>query len=476
MAKKKTLITMLADNCISFDLIENEKGKKVYETEFLSFEADNTDEYAKTGNFSGVNIYGFMPDSIPYFDKVCGDASVWKYIVPIEKIDVSDITEKQLDALLGQIGAELKSLALNCNLFTKLELNKIVKACPKLCELELTDGNWEREKRMTIDLNDIGKQKFDVINCQQFSIKNGANWSALNISSLTFDDCDTSKVYFPDKLKELSLTSINDVVTIQGAKNLNQLKLVANAESSKSVDLSSLSSLAELELSLMFAEKVKVKLPAALKSLDLNASIENSFSLAFLKDLKNLESLKIRTGEKSAKDINAISSLSNLKQLKYDENGVGNDSFKSDFKTEYLKGLKQLEELSLRYVVNLPDFSFVKELPALKVLEIDTSRVKTLKGLEAGNVEKLSLSDCHSISDWTPILKSKITDLKFFISGYWGTKLEMTTKTLNQLAESSIKNAEISLDKVKLTKKDLKPMEKVFTLDGDSSSMTFERK
>jgi len=131
MAKKKTLITMLADNCISFDLIENEKGKKVYETEFLSFEADNTDEYAKTGNFSGVNIYGFMPDSIPYFDKVCGDASVWKYIVPIEKIDVSDITEKQLDAILGQIGAELKSLALNCNLFTKLELNKIVKACPK---------------------------------------------------------------------------------------------------------------------------------------------------------------------------------------------------------------------------------------------------------------------------------------------------------------------------------------------------------
>ena len=189
-----------------------------------------------------------------------------------------------------------------------------------------------------------------------------------------------------------------------------------------------------------------------------------------------MESLKIRTGEKSAKDINAISSLSNLKRLKYDENGVGNDSFKSDFKTECLKGLKQLEELSLRYVVNLPDFSFVKELPALKVLEIDTSRVKTLKGLEAGNVEKLSLSDCHSISDWTPILKSEITDLKFFISGYWGTKLEMTTKTLNQLAESNIRNAEISLDKVKLTKKDLKPMEKVYTLDGDSSSMTFERK
>lgn len=476
MAKKKTLISMLADNFISFDFIENEKGKKAYEEEFVSIDADNAEEYAKTGNFSGVNIYGFMPESIPNFDKLCGDASAWKFILPIEKIDVSDISEKQLDALLVQIGSELKSLVLNCNLFKKLELTKIVKACPKLRELELTDGNWEREERMTIDLSDIGKQKFDSINCQQFSIKSGSNWSALNIASLTFDDCDISKVYFPDNLKVLSLTSTNNVVTIQGAKNLNQLKLVANAESTKSVDLSSLGSLAELELSLMFAEKVKVKLPSALKSLDLNASIENSFSLGFLKELENLEYLKIRTGDNSAKDFDAISSLSKLKQFKYDENGVGNNSFKSEFKAECLKGLNHLEELSLRYVVNLSDFSFVKELPALKVLEIDTSRVKTLKGLESGNVEKLSLSDCHSISDWTPILKSKIADLKFFISDYWATKLEMKAKDLNQLTDSNIKKAEFSLGKVKLVKKDLKPMEKVFAMDGDSSVMYFERK
>lgn len=476
MAKKKTLITMLADNGISFDLIENEKGNEVYATEFLSFEADNTDKYAKTGNFSGVNIYGFIPDSIPNFDKVCNDASVWNYIVPIEKIDVSDITEKQLDALLSQIGPELKSLALNCNLLKKLELDKIVKACPKLRELELTDSNWEREKRMTIDLNDIGKQKLDIIKCQQFSIKSGADWTSLNIESLSFDECDTSKVYFPDNLKDLSLTTINDNVTVQGAKNLCQLKLVVSNESSKSVDLNSLSKLAELDMSLMFAEKVKVKLPIALKILDLNASIESSFSIGFLKELKNLESLKIRTGEKSAKDFNAISSLTNLKLFKYDENGVGNDSFKSDFKTECLKGLKQLEELSLRCVVNLTDFSFVQDLSSLKTLEVDTSRVKTLKGLESGSVQRLILTDCHAISDWTPILKSKISDLKFYISSYWGTKLEMTSKTINQLTESNIKTAEISLDKVKLAKKDLKPMEKVFILDGDSSSMTFERK
>ena len=62
MAEKKTLISMLADNNISFDFIQNEKGLKAFEDDFVSIDADNADEYAKTGNFSGVNIYNFTPD------------------------------------------------------------------------------------------------------------------------------------------------------------------------------------------------------------------------------------------------------------------------------------------------------------------------------------------------------------------------------------------------------------------------------
>ena len=66
---------MLTDNKISYDFIENEKGKKAYEAEILSIDADNADEYANTGNFSGVNNYNFTPDEIPNFNKVFNDAA-----------------------------------------------------------------------------------------------------------------------------------------------------------------------------------------------------------------------------------------------------------------------------------------------------------------------------------------------------------------------------------------------------------------
>ena len=120
--------------------------------------------------------------------------------------------------------------------------------------------------------------------------------------------------------------------------------------------------------------------------------------------------------------------------------------------------MNQLEEIKLRYVVNLSDFIFVKELNNLRVLEIDTSRVKTLKGLESSNITSLYLIDCHGISDLTPILKSKVVDFKFRISNLWATKVEMTVQTLNQLADSNIQYGEILMNKTKFAKKDLKTL------------------
>jgi hypothetical protein len=476
MAKKKSLISMLADNNISFDFIQNEKGLKAYEDDFVSIDADNADEYAKTGNFSGVNIYNFTPDEIPNFDKVCADAAVWTYTLPIVEIALSDMTEKQVFALLGVVGSELKTLTLNYTKFNKLELDKIVKACPKLTKLELSDDNWERDNRLPVELDKIGKHKFESIICRQFAIYAKADWSALNIEALELDECDTTSITFPDKLKKLNCTATNEKVQINGAKDLNDLTLSVNNESAQSVDLSGLAKLVSLELKLTFADNVKVKIPNTITRLDINVNMEKTTSLSFIKDLKNLQSLKIRTGKQGYKDYSAISGFTKLKEFHLDENGVGNEAFKSDFKPEYMKGLKDLEVMELRYVVNLPDFSFAKDLPLLKSLEVNTSRVKTLKGLESCSLEKLHLHDCYSISDWSPILKSKIVDLKYYISGYWGTELLMTPKIVNQLAESQIQSAEICLDKVKLVKKDLKPLEKVFTLETDNGILFLERK
>ena len=138
--------------------------------------------------------------------------------------------------------------------------------------------------------------------------------------------------------------------------------------------------------------------------------------------------------------------------------------------------MNQLEEIKLRYVVNLSDFIFVKELNNLRVLEIDTSRVKTLKGLESSNITSLYLIDCHGISDLTPILKSKVVDFKFRISNLWATKVEMTVQTLNQLADSNIQYGEILMNKTKFAKKELKTLEKVFNLEVEYESLNLTRK
>ena len=476
MAKGKSLIQNLADNNISFDFITNEKGNNAYENEFISIDSENADEYAKTGNFSGVTIYNFTPDEIPNFDKVSSDIKFWTYSLPVLEITISDMSEKQMLSLLGIIGKELKSLKLNYSKLDKLELDKILKVCPNLCNLELYDQNWNREERLPVDLNKLGKQKFDSVLCREFHLSDDANWSALNIDSLNLDECDTSRIVFPNKLKNLECTATNESVIFKGAQNLKKLVVTLNHENVKCADLKSFTNLTDLELNVFFGKGVDIKLPNSLINLTAMSGESTKCSLSFLNGLKNLNSLTIKSADKGFIGYDAIQSLAQLKIFNFDENGVGNTAFKSDFKTAYLCKMNQLEEIKLRRVVNLSDFIFVKELNNLRVLEIDTSRVKTLKGLESSNITSLYLIDCHGISDLTPILKSKVVDFKFRISNLWATKVEMTVQTLNQLADSNIQYGEILMNKTKFAKKDLKTLEKVFNLEVEYESLNLTRK
>ena len=476
MAKGKSLIQNLADNNISFDFITNEKGNKAYENEFISIDPENADEYAKTGNFSGVTIYNFTPDEIPNFDKVSSDSKFWTYSLPVLEITISDMSEKQMLSLLGIIGKELKSLNLNHSKLDKLVLDKILKVCPNLCILELYDQNWEREQPLLVDLNKLGKQKFDSVVCRNFHLSDDANWSALNIDSLNLDECDTSRIVFPNTLKNLKCSATNESVIFKGAQNLEKLVFTLNHENVKCVDLKLFTDLTDLELNVLFGKVVDIKLPNSLINLTARSMESTKCSLSFLNGLKNLNSLTIKSADKGFIGYDAIQSLTQLKIFNFDENGVGNTAFKSDFKTAYLSKMNQLEQIKLRKVVNLSDFTFVKGLNNLRFLEVDTSRVKTLKGLESSNITTLHLMDCYGISDLTPILKSKVVDFKFHISNLWATKVEMTLHTLNQLADSNIQNAEILMNKTKFAKKDLKALEKVFNLEVEYESLYLSRK
>jgi hypothetical protein len=476
MAKKKSLISMLADNNISFDFIQNEKGLKAYEDDFVSIDADNADEYAKTGNFSGLSIYSFTPDEIPNFDKVCTDAGAWTYTLPITEIALSEMTEKQVLALLGVVGGQLNSLTLNYTKFNKIELDKIVKACPKLSKLELSDDNWERDNRLPVELDKIGKQKFESIICRQFAIFSQVDWSALNIEALEFDECETSLLTLPNKLRSFKTNTKEEKVTITGAAELKDLSLFADNEEAVQVNLSNLKGLEILDLQIAQADGANVSLPTSLKSLKLQAAIEKKCSLDFIENLSNLESLEIVTTSKSFADFDKVSNLKKLKKFSLDENGVGENGFKSAFKPEILEGLKELAELELRSVVNTKDLKFLKSLPSLSVFNLMTSRLATLDGLESSTVEKLHLHDCGAIGDLSKLCKSPVKDFKYYISGFWGHEVELSPKGILTLVDSGVNDVEINLDKVKMTKKDFKSIEKTFAVELEDGTLFLERK
>lgn len=476
MAKKKSLISMLADNNISFDFIQNEKGLKAYEDDFVSIDADNADEYAKTGNFSGVNIYNFTPDEIPNFDKVCADAAIWTYALPIVEIALSDMTEKQVFALLGVVGSELKTLTLNYTKFNKLELDKIVKACPKLTKLELSDDNWERDNRLPVELDIIGKHKFESIICRQFAIFDKVDWSSLNIEALEFDECDVSIITLPSALRSFKSNTKNPKVKIAGAGELKELSLFADNEETVEIDFTALKKLESLELQIAMGDSAKISLPSSLKTLKIAAAMEKKCSLDFLDKLSNLESLTVISSSKPFADFDRLSALKKLKVFSLDENGVGENGFKSTFKPEMLEGLNELTELELRNVVNTKDLKFLKSLPSLSVFNLMTSRLATLDGLESSTVEKLHLHDCGAIGDLTKLCKSPVKDFKYYISGFWGHDVELSPKGILALAESSVKDAEINLDKVKMSKKDFKSLDKVFSIELEDDTLFLERK
>jgi hypothetical protein len=189
-----------------------------------------------------------------------------------------------------------------------------------------------------------------------------------------------------------------------------------------------------------------------------------------------LESLTIVSSSKTFADFEKVGALKKLKIFSLDENGVGENSFKSTFKPEMLEGLNELSELELRNVVNTKDLKFLKSLSGLKVFNLMTSHLATLDGLEASTVEKLHLHDCWAIGDLTKLCKSPVKDFKYYISGFWGHDVELSPKGILALADSSVNDAEINLDKVKMSKKDFKSVDKIFSIEIEDDTLFLERK
>jgi len=242
--------------------------------------------------------------------------------------------------------------------------------------------------------------------------------------------------YFPD-LEEFDISEIRGDFDLSPVSKLSSLK-VLNLDlrtTKKTADLSYIKDLSNLEALYLGGKFKKNSLQLNYEKLKVFCPHSGFDNFGELSKLKNLEVLKLFSQKvTSLEGVDSITTLKKvmLHQLKIEDQNVFSPVFR----------LPGLESLSIAYIKNITDFSFIKDESRLKTLSL-----WSLNGLESiTGIEKLIALETYSHCgdhinknsiDFSPLLKLKtLKNVEVKIGKMSGAAEEKLYSILNQFPET----------------------------------------
>ena len=484
MASKATglLSVLKANESFSYDLIMNPKGEEHYKDEYVLIDTDNILEEANSGFFEGVELTMYGVQEIKGFDKLAADKAAWAFPLPIQKLYISGFSPKQTKAILESIGEGLLELTIDFSDALELNVNDVVNSCKNLKRLSLTGNSWDFDKPIKLEIDSKIVFDLEYLKIELQGEENVFDFSKSSILELDLDIFDANKSKLPNNLRNLRARINCSKVNWNNLQNLEILDL-SFFDTATISDLRFLKELKELKsLKIRLggeSQKFDIELPQ-LEDLDFHAN-DLKVDFSFLSTQINLKSLTLSTdvyngGEGFYKLAN-IESLVNLEKLELNENGLGIDKFKSEFKSSFLLKLSNLKSLILDGIKNVKDLADFKNLSKLEYLNIKNSKIETLNGVKSlTGLKNIELHDCHSISDLYLVSNARIEKLSFNISSSWATEVKIKKEDLLKLDQVDIPNIDISIDDMKFPKKDYTSLSKKYDLDAEKGSLSLTLK
>ena len=162
--------------------------------------------------------------------------------------------------------------------------------------------------------------------------------------------------------------------------------------------------------------------------------------LSFLSSFPDVESLSLYFTEGEKWDLAGITSLTKLKTLSIKCNKTTFEHF------NVLSGMPQIENLSFEYVDDLKTLDFVKNMPYLKSLSIDSCPVVKLNGLKnCISLTSLTLDRCGDLTDVSALATLKSLK-KLSISGIWNYNITFPNLSkLTALSDVDIRARDLSI-------------------------------
>jgi hypothetical protein len=466
--------TLKKNDSLAFDLIQNASGLEHYKDDFISIDIDNIESESKTHYYEGVELNIYSGDDIKNFEKVALDKAAWEFNLPIIKMHMQGVNAKQFENLISTIGINLKEFSLDFSDFQKLNTKLFSKYCPNVKKLSLKGDSWDEDKPIVLELNEIEKLDLDFLKIEIPGEKKVFDFSSARIKEIELDDIDASKTQFPSNIEKLNVRLNCDKVNWNNLSSIKEMILGFCPESTISNlnFLGAFKTLNKLELNLSGEpNQFQINLPTDLQELEFNTGgVE--VDLSFLSNAKNLKYLKLQTdvhnNGKGFKKLDVLGKLEGLEKLILDENAMGANNYKSDFKPKNLSTLINLKYLVLDGMMNLKDLTDLKGLDRLEYLKIRNSKISSIKGVsEMTNLKKFELFDCHSIDDLTPLINASLDSFHFNISLLWGTEVKLQKEHIQQLEKVNIKQIEIYIEDRKFPKKDYTALSKKYQLEPD---------
>ena len=162
--------------------------------------------------------------------------------------------------------------------------------------------------------------------------------------------------------------------------------------------------------------------------------------LSFLSSFPNVEMLSLGFSEKDTWDLAGITSLTKLKSLSINGYNTTFEHF------NVFSGIPQIESLTFKDVKDLKTLDFVKNMPYLKSLSIDSCPVVKLNGLKnCISLTSLTLDRCGDLTDVSALATLKSLK-KLSISAIWNYNITFPNLSkLTALSDVDIRARDLSI-------------------------------